>query len=94
MYKLNPITGKLDYYLAPGEIRKYNQLLTGTINDVNTVFTTPDNFIAGSTRIVSNQLTLALGVDYTETGTNEITFTAAPTTTPAPDIIRIDYNLA
>lgn len=55
-----------------------NETLSGTVDGVNTVFTTSFNFISGSTAIYHNGMRQQLGDDYTETGPNEITFSYAP----------------
>lgn len=66
-----------------------NEVLTGTVNGINTVFTTTFNFSSGSTRVFINGIRQLIGVDYTETGVNEITFSSAPHT---GDILVTDYS--
>lgn len=61
-------------YFVPPEVP------TGAINSSNTVYTTASNFVTGSTMVYLQGTLQILGTDYTETDTNEITFTTAPTT--------------
>lgn len=68
------------------------RLLTGTLNGTNKVFTAPDEFVAGSFRIIWNGIIYdptdtAFG--YAETGTNQITTTNAPTST---DVLQGFYE--
>lgn len=69
----------------------FNEPLTGTIDGVNAVFTTADVFQPSSTRVYVNGLRESLGVAYTETGTNQITFADPP---GVLDTITIDYLIA
>jgi len=56
-----------------------NEAPTGTINGTNTVFTTANNFVSGTTQVYRDgQLLVGGGADYTETDVNEITFITAP----------------
>lgn len=68
----------------------FNETPTGTLNGVNLIFTTASNFTTNSTRLYLNGQRLKLSGDYTETGTNQITFVTAPTAT---DVLIIDYKL-
>jgi hypothetical protein len=61
---------------------------TGVQNGVNTVFTTAQVFLLGSTAVYRNGLREHLGVGYTETNTTTITFTTAPL---ASDVLTVDY---
>jgi hypothetical protein len=67
-----------------------NEAPAGSINGINTVFTTANNFVANSTHVYLNGLRQRIGGgnDYTETAVNQITFAVAPST---GDIIVIDY---
>lgn len=57
----------------------------GTKNGVNKAFTTANNFRAGTTAVYLNGLR---EFEYTETGSNQLTFGDAPLST---DSIRVDY---
>lgn len=74
-----------------GAANTYNETPTGLVNSSNTVYTAAANFNTGTTRVYLNGLRQALGVDYTETGADEITFTTAPTT---GDNLFLDYEVA
>jgi hypothetical protein len=66
-----------------GSFRVYNETPAGAVNDVNTVFTTANSYVTGTTIVTRNGLTMKPGgVDYTETtpASGTITFTVAPTT--------------
>lgn len=68
----------------------YDYNITGARDSSNKVFTLSSNFLSGSTRVYVNGLRYTPGAtyDYTETGTNQITFTNAP---DAGDLITVDY---
>ena len=68
----------------------YDNTVTGLRNSSNTVYTTSQNFVSGSTRVFVNGVRQSRGAsyDYTETGANQITFNYAP---DAGDLIVIDY---
>lgn len=66
----------------------YDEVPSGTINGVNTVFTTANDFISTTIRVYFNGLRERQGGCYTVTDTNEITFTSAPKT---GDEILVDY---
>jgi hypothetical protein len=68
-----------------------NEIPTGTINGSNTVFTTAYNFISSSTQLYLNGLRLKPGAsnDYTESSTNQITFSSPP---QSGDSLLIDYR--
>lgn len=55
-----------------------DELLSGTVNGSNTVFTTSTSF--SNIQVYKNGVTLHLTDDYTITGTNQITFVTAPAT--------------
>lgn len=57
---------------------KMDELMTGTVNGTNKVFTTASAFTA--LIVYKNGVTLHVGDDYTITGTNQITMVTAPTT--------------
>jgi hypothetical protein len=67
-----------------------NEIPIGAINGVNTVFTTQYNFVPNSTIITKSKLRPMLFADYTETATNQITFTTPPRT---GEFILIDYRV-
>lgn len=70
----------------------YNEVMTGTIDNVNKVFTTAQAFTSGKLRVYLNGVRQILGDDYTVTDTDEITFTFAPKAAPGnPDIVTADY---
>jgi hypothetical protein len=56
-----------------GALQIYNEVPVGVIDGVNTIFTTANNFTAGTTRVYENGQRLLKDVDYTESGVNEIT---------------------
>jgi hypothetical protein len=72
-----------------GATQVFNEVPTGSINSSNTVFTTAGDFETGTTRVYLNGIRQKLSTDYTETDTDEITFTVAPTT---GDELIIDYQ--
>jgi hypothetical protein len=61
---------------------------TGAVNGTNTVFTTANNFIAGSIHFYLNGIRLN-PTEYSQTGINQITLTSPPIT---GDILLIDYR--
>jgi len=62
--------------------------LSGSINGVNTIFTTSQDFIALSAHVYLNGVRQFRGEDYTEQGNGTISFTTAPFTN---DKIIADY---
>lgn len=84
--------------------RVYGEDLAGLINDVNTVFTTAVDFVAGSEAVYFNGVRQREGVgnDYVRsesggvgTGFDTITFAAAPRNRPGSkpdDTVTIDYD--
>lgn len=68
----------------------YDFNITGSRNSSNKVFTLSANYLSGSTRVYVNGIRYTPGAsyDYTETGTNQITFTNAP---DSGDLITVDY---
>jgi len=86
--------------------RVFNEVLTGTINSINTVFTTAVDFIAGSEAVYFNGVRQHPGVgnDYTisesggvGTGFDTVTFAVAPrarTGSRPDDRVTIDYEPA
>lgn len=68
----------------------YDSAVVGSRNSVNKIFTVSSNFVSGTTRVFVNGLRYSNGAsyDYTETATNEITFTNAP---DSGDLIIIEY---
>jgi len=70
----------------------YNEVMTGTIDSSNTVFTTAAVFATGKLRVYLNGVRQILGDDYSVTDTDEITMTFAPKAAPGnPDILTCDY---
>jgi hypothetical protein len=70
----------------------YNEVMTGTIDGSNLIFTTATAFATGKLRVYLNGVRQILGDDYTVTGVDEITFTFAPKGAPGnPDIVTCDY---
>lgn len=70
----------------------YNEVMTGTIDNANTVFTTAVAFFTGKLRVYLNGVRQILGDDYTVTDVDEITFTFAPKAAPGnPDVVTCDY---
>jgi hypothetical protein len=68
----------------------YDSNVSGLRDSSNKVFTVSVNFVSGSTRVFVNGLRYSNGLsyDYTETGTNQITFTNAPDN---GDLIIVEY---
>lgn len=78
------------YLYTSGAWTDYDYNIIGNKDSVNTIFTTSNNFIAGTTKVYRNglRMTRGVGYDYTETGTNQITFLQAP---DSGDLLIIDY---
>ena len=73
--------------------RKYNQPVTGALDGVNTVYTTPNNFTAGSEQVsLGGVLQDTITPNYSVTGANQITFAIPPQADQGP--IVVSYNLA
>lgn len=84
--------------------RTFNEVLTGTVNGINTVFTTAVDFVAGSEAVYFNGIrqTPGVGNDYTisesggaGTGYDTITFMVAPRSRPGAkpdDLVTVDYE--
>ena len=76
-------------YTAPGQSNFiFNEVPTGSINGINTIFITAFKFKPGSTELYINGLRQTLNVHYTETGTNQITIVDPPQT---GDTVQMDY---
>ena len=58
----------------------YGEEAVGTIDGVNTVFTTTKDYVAGSLKVTLNGIKLRPTVDYTETSSTGFSTTAAPFT--------------
>jgi len=70
----------------------YNEVMTGTIDSSNQVFTTATDFASGKLRVYLNGVRQILRDDYAVTDNDEITFTFAPKAAPGnPDIVTCDY---
>jgi hypothetical protein len=70
----------------------FNEVMTGAIGSGNKIFTTATAFATGTLQVFLNGVRQVLGVDYTVTDVDEITFTFAPRTAPGnPDIVTCDY---
>ena len=86
--------------------RTFNEVLTGTINGINTVFTTSVDFVAGTEAVFFNGVRQLLGAsnDYVisesggaGTGFDTVTVSIAPRVRPGPrtdDRLTIDYDAA
>jgi len=84
--------------------RVYGEVLTGAINDSNTVFTTASDFTPGSEAVYFNGVRQREGAgnDYVRsesggagTGYDTITFAVAPRDRPGSrpdDVVTIDYD--
>jgi hypothetical protein len=84
--------------------RTYNESLSGTINDANTVFTSSADFEAGSETVYFNGVrqTEGVGCDYVRsesggvgTGYDTITLTVSPRNRSGAkpdDAVTIDYD--
>lgn len=72
-----------------------NEIPSGAINGINTVYTTLQSFDSGTVQVylksggVGNYVFLDPGTDFTETGLDEITLTTPP---PASSKIRVNYT--
>lgn len=66
----------------------FAEALVGTKNGVNLAFTTTQTFVATSVALFRNGMRERLGVSYTETTPNTITFTTAPL---SGDDLIVDY---
>lgn len=89
-----------------GGTRTYNEILTGPINSINTVFTTVVAFLPGTEAVYFNGVRQvpSVGNDYTisesggvGTGYDTITFAVAPRARAGPrqnDRVTIDYTPA
>ncbi len=65
-----------------------NEIPAGLINGENKIFTSEFDFMPGKTKLFLRGIRRALGVEYTETGLNQITFGIAP---QPGDSLIIDY---
>lgn len=100
----NPFTGTFDYVKRPGEGQVAGETPGGLINNSNTVFTTANDFQAGSEKVFYNgeRLREGAGNDYTisesggsGTGFDTITLAFAPKAAPGnPDVLLVDYTEA
>lgn len=67
--------------------------LTGTLDGENKVFTTPEAFVSGSTRVYRNGQKLTLDKDYVENEDQQgITFVYAPATEETLSIEYVPYE--
>jgi len=70
----------------------YNEVMTGTIDNANKVFTTAATFATGKLRVYLNGVRQVLGDDYTVTDVDEITMTFASKSAQGnPDVLTCDY---
>ncbi len=67
------------------------ETLIGTIDNVNKIFTTINNFKKNSSQVFINGLRQTLESHYTESGANEITFSEAPSNVGFQDELIINY---
>lgn len=70
--------------------RLYRQVLSGTLNGSNTIFTFPSAFTAGSEEIFLGGILLNVTTDYTITNSTTVTFVVAPQALQAP--VLASYN--
>ena len=68
-----------------------NQSVTGAINGVNKIYTTPTTYVAGSLEVFRNGVLQVPGTDYTETTDTTFTFVTAPT---GGNTLRVNYQFA
>lgn len=78
------------YLYTSGAWTDYDVDIVGARDSVNTIFTTSNNFMSGTTKVYRNglRMTKGVGYDYVESGVNQITFAQAP---DLGDLIIIDY---
>ncbi|MDB4726415.1 hypothetical protein OAF54_03170 [bacterium] len=72
-----------------------NEQLIGTVNGINTVFTTSQNYVLNSETVWFDGVRMEKNVDYTRSGVNQITFMVAPLARAAPkcdSIVSIQYT--
>jgi hypothetical protein len=72
-----------------GSSQVFGEVPSGTLNGINTTFTTSQNFVSGTTSVFRNGLREQLSVGYTESSPH-IVFSAAPLSS---DVITVDYVL-
>jgi len=73
----------------------YNEVMAGTIDNSNKIFTTAAAFATGKLAVFLNGVRQVLGDDYTVTDLDEITMTFAPKGSQGnPDILTCDYLTA
>lgn len=79
---------------STGNLTIFNEIPTGAIDGSNAVFTTANDFESGSTQVFVKEggngalLMLDLGIDYSETDTDEITLSWNPS---ASSVIKMNY---
>ena len=72
----------------------FSEILIGTVNGTNKVFTTSQPFVGGSTLVYINGLLQIRDVHYTETqAENKITLSDAPSNVGFTDVLQITYAL-
>jgi hypothetical protein len=78
------------YLYTSGAWSDYDVNIIGARDGINTIFSTSNNFIAGTTKVYRNglRMTKGVGYDYVESGLNQITFLQAP---DLGDLLVIDY---
>lgn len=81
------IAGQVDPGVLSQEISDYG--LTGTIDEVNRLFSTSHEYLPGTLKLYLNGVRQFLGEDYSELGEGVIQFTVAPL--PGDKIIA-DYQ--
>ena len=100
----NPISGEFDFIRRPGEGQVVGEVPSGTVNGVNTTFTTSKNFLEDSIAVYLNgqRMTEGSSSDSTVsesgglgTGFDTIDFTFAPKNVGGyTDQITVDYTEA
>jgi hypothetical protein len=82
----NKLAGHINNYQGPaGTI---GEILTGTVNGVNAVFTTSVNFVPGKVIVYVNGIRQKIIDDYQLSNDNTVTFTFSPL---PGEVLSIDY---
>ena len=79
---------------ATWNISEAAEQLQGPVNNINTIFTTTQNFITNSAKVYINGLLQQKDTSYTENNNNQIIFSEAPNTSGFPDYLFISYRKA
>ncbi len=68
-----------------------DETATGTIDGLNKVFTTTDDYVSGSLTVFLNGLQQSKPGDYSETTSDSFTFVNAPIGGVGPDVVTVRY---